>query len=210
MIQKTCHKCNSVFLTRSPAQKYCSIECRTRECPACGKHFVLAGQEKKFCSNGCSTKGENNPNFGKRRPGMFQHSVEFRSRLSESRKRDKNPNWKGGASGVGKCGSQSYARIWALKNIGNKCEICGSSDNLEVHHVLARKYFASPNLANFPENLMVLCKSHHRQTDGNGWVQKKRPLRETPFLDRLPESILLELELDGLVSSLPEGLHLIG
>lgn len=208
MIQNTCHRCNKAFLTCSPAQKYCSAECRTRQCMGCGKRFVLAGREKTYCSSRCAMSGERNPNFGAKRPGMFQHSQEFRSSLSTDRMGPNNPNWKGGAGGQGKYGSQSYARQWAMEHIGRKCEQCEATQSLEVHHIVARRHFADPSLSNFPQNLMVLCRTHHRRIDGNGWTQG-RPLRETPFVDRLPESILQALERDGLVSSLPDGIRQI-
>lgn len=209
MLQKQCHWCSSTFLTASPAQKYCSMLCRTRECPTCRKPFVLAGQERTFCSPKCRPRaGRANPNFGNRRPGMFQHSEEFRTRLSRERQGAGNPNWRGGGPGAGEFGQQDYARRWALQHIGRHCEMCGSEAAIEVHHIAARRLFREPSLANFRENLMVLCRRHHRQVDGNRWTQKRSP-REIPFVDRLPASILLALEQDGLVSSLPEDIRLI-
>lgn len=209
MIQKQCSKCDARFLTRSPAQKYCSAACRTRTCPTCSTTFVLAGQERKYCSQKCLPRqGSSNPNYGNRKPGMFQHTPEFRLRLSEERKREGNPNWQGGHDGAGKYGLQTYARRWALQHRGRHCEQCGSAEALEVHHIVARRYFADPRLANFDQNLMVLCRPHHRQADGNGRATPPAP-RAIPFVDRLPESILLTLEQDGLVSSLPDDISLI-
>lgn len=152
--------------------------------------------------------GADNPNYGNRKPGMFQHSEEFRLRLSEDRRGASNPNWRGGRQGAGEYGLQTYARRWALRHLGERCQLCGSQTSVEVHHIVARRFFRPASLANFPQNLMVLCRPHHRQIDGNGKGAAPPP-REIPFVDRVPESILQALERDGWVSSLPEGLSLI-
>jgi len=52
-------------------------------------------------------------------------------------------------------------RIKALERANNKCEICGSEERLEVHHINPVK--RSP-LEEFDiENLIVLCHEHHIQ-----------------------------------------------
>lgn len=39
-----------------------------------------------------------------------------------------------------------------------KCALCGSSQNLECHHV---RYSHLGHEAEYPEDLMCLCKKHH-------------------------------------------------
>lgn len=39
------------------------------------------------------------------------------------------------------------------------CCLCGTGDNLEVHHV--RPYHSHPDLELDPENLITLCRVHH-------------------------------------------------
>lgn len=208
MIHKVCEKCKTPFQTNSPASRWCSDACRSKTCKTCGVVFVPTSPTSIYCSRACvPCHGESNPNYGKRHPGMFHHSTELRGHLSKSRMGSNNPNWKGGGKNVGKCRHQSYARIWALQNISDTCEVCGADSNLEVHHIVSRKLFADPKLANFRDNLMVLCKKHHRQADGNQHTQKSK--RDTPFLNRLPESILDQLKQDGLVSRLPADIVLI-
>ena len=47
-------------------------------------------------------------------------------------------------------------RLWALSRAGNRCEVCGNENGLEVHH---RSY---ENLGcEFPGELLVLCEDCH-------------------------------------------------
>lgn len=49
----------------------------------------------------------------------------------------------------------------ALKRAGYKCEVCGATKNLHVHH-LTYKNFTHEQ----PEDLKVLCQYHHRAVHG--------------------------------------------
>lgn len=44
------------------------------------------------------------------------------------------------------------------------CQVCGSTNNLNAHHVLHRKYY--PKLALNINNGILLCKQHHNETHG--------------------------------------------
>lgn len=46
----------------------------------------------------------------------------------------------------------------------NVCQVCGSKNNLQAHHILYRKYY--PKLALNINNGMLLCKTHHNETHG--------------------------------------------
>jgi len=67
---------------------------------------------------------------------------------------DKNPRWRGGTSA-------GYIRRTGLEQLHKhgiyKCQICGSSKQLEVHHKDRNK------LNNSIDNLMLVCKSCHRK-----------------------------------------------
>jgi 5-methylcytosine-specific restriction endonuclease McrA len=54
-------------------------------------------------------------------------------------------------------------RKWAMQRAGNKCERCGSTFNLSVHHLTYN------NLGKeHPEDLKVLCQSCHEKAHGIG------------------------------------------
>lgn len=57
------------------------------------------------------------------------------------------------------------ARAAARKRDGYKCRICNSKIKLQVHHV--KKYADYPILRNTVDNLITLCKRHHRSMWGN-------------------------------------------
>jgi hypothetical protein len=62
--------------------------------------------------------------------------------------------------------SQGYGAKWrraraaALKAAGNRCEVCGATDRLEVHHIDGGSPL-EPG-ANTLSNLKVVCVRHHR------------------------------------------------
>ncbi len=47
---------------------------------------------------------------------------------------------------------------------GSKCELCGSQENLDLHHVIARRKKGN----DIKENLQLLCRSCHAQTPSYG------------------------------------------
>jgi len=56
----------------------------------------------------------------------------------------------------------SYARIWCLKRHHNTCQICGSQETLDVHHIIpVGDSGYGWNVLNRPENLITLCKRCH-------------------------------------------------
>ena len=58
--------------------------------------------------------------------------------------------------------ARSYADIKAQKD-GKKrdgfCQICGSKDHLEGHHVFDHQYGGAPH----KDNIVTLCKEHHKK-----------------------------------------------
>lgn len=60
-------------------------------------------------------------------------------------------------------------RLKIIKRLGSVCFICGSSENLEIHHIVPIKN-KRPNgrfdklfeWKRNPENLMLLCRACHR------------------------------------------------
>lgn len=57
-----------------------------------------------------------------------------------------------------------------LKLRGSQCYVCGTTENLEVHHIIP--WAKAPELRYDVNNGLVLCKAHHRQvpTVKNGEV----------------------------------------
>jgi hypothetical protein len=51
----------------------------------------------------------------------------------------------------------SSTRVIAIRRAGNACEVCGHSENVNVHHVKPRSLGGTDD----PSNLRVLCPNHH-------------------------------------------------
>lgn len=215
-VAATCPGCQKTFVAptwkaRAQANVYCSSACYDKAhaakptvCLTCQKSFVPSGYSKqqKYCSIACVPKtGADNPNYGKRHPNLFQHSGQFRLWLSAQRMGKNNPAWKGGSKTTGAWQHQTWVSQWAAVNLPQHCEVCGSP-SAHVHHIVPGRLFAPRMLMQFRQNLLMLCDVHQRHAvDAATPLLSQGKPRLIPFADRLPESILLALEQDGLVSS---------
>ena len=55
-------------------------------------------------------------------------------------------------------------RIEVLRQLGNKCDVCGARRNLDVHH---KSYSEGKELWEYPlSNFRILCKEHHNEAHG--------------------------------------------
>lgn len=100
-----------------------------RVCERCGNNFSTENKSKKFCSKQC-----------------------LKEHMSESFSGNKNPFWK----------ETKYLRpsnkksiIKHVKSTQSQCQVCGSNETLQVHHI------DSNPLNNSNENLLLLCRLHH-------------------------------------------------
>ena len=156
-ITKECAVCKKEFYPYRTTQKFCSPECYRSSktfIDACkkhspyntGKHVVCAycgcniyrsparlkNSKHFFCSLKCLNtwnNGRHNFNYGNK------------SRRAKSRK-SLDAKW----------------RLIALERAKYKCEYCGSTEHLNVHHVIGRR-----NLSTrwYLPNAVVLCVKHH-------------------------------------------------
>ena len=167
--------------------KYCSKECahigsrgkhwtlpkkgKIIKCLFCGKekyyqpHVFKRGQGR-FCGRGCAAKYHM---FGKHK------SEQHRKHISENHhdvSGKNNPNWRGGISNeVTKWRNKNWKKLLSfrnevLKRDGYKCKLCGTTENLEVHHIIPA---SETRLTAFlPMNGITLCRKCHKQTDSYG------------------------------------------
>ena len=90
-------------------------------------------------------------------------------------KGDNNPNWKKEtATQISYSGDWEEARQEALERAKGCCEHpeCGKSDFLDVHHIVPYKMIDDAKRANSLENLLVLCRRHHKQLEPGNWAKK--------------------------------------
>jgi hypothetical protein len=134
-------------------QKYCSEECFykatapkfiTATCQSCGQEFTYryhprnhgkarAGEERKYCSKKC-----------------------MGAAYAKIRKGAGNPVWAGGKSLARRRAHKVI--LQAVRSIG-KCEECGSTSQLQGHHVIP--VCVNPDLVDDPRNIKVLCLDCH-------------------------------------------------
>ena len=116
------------------------------------KGIKLSKEHKKKLSEAHKNRGTKPPS----RKGT-KISKEHKQKIRDWNKLNKdkfsgenNIHWKGGIS-------QDYYRRIAFENFPNLCEICGSTNQLRVHH--KNKNRKDNNL----DNLMIVCKSCHNK-----------------------------------------------
>ena len=59
-----------------------------------------------------------------------------------------------------------------IKEAGDRCELCGSSRNLEVHHLVPRVCAIDGVDINEKDNLIVVCGACHAKLTNKGFLTK--------------------------------------
>ena len=75
-------------------------------------------------------------------------------------------------------GNWVTARKAAMQAAGGNCQRCKKAKAVHVHHKLPVRYFAKPEDANFPQNLMAVCRPCHK-------LEHKEMSERFPLLDIL-------------------------
>jgi len=136
----------------------------TRECENCGTEITRCEAhfyERAFCDYDCQGEW-----------------------LSENNVGENHPNWKGGVSQIVYGSGWKKAREKALERDGHACVICGVTkeekpNRIDVHHIRPVESFDNNADAHELDNLVTLCRSHHRKWEG-------LPLR--PHTDTIPNT----------------------
>lgn len=109
----------------------------TKKCPYCKKEFQTTSRNAKYCSDTCSKKYNKRRTTNKRKYSETKDVERLRARGH----------------------SIAVETIRILTELGHRtgvCEICGSVERLEVHHIDKFNW-----LNNTPDNLIVLCNKCH-------------------------------------------------
>jgi len=121
-----------------------------------GKHWKLKKAQKENISKGKKIFFKNNPSKKPIPPSRKgtklteAHKKNISLKLKGKRLAEKSSQWKGGIS-------QDYYRRIAFENLPNICEVCGSLNQLRVHH---KNQDRKDNDLN---NLIIVCKSCHNK-----------------------------------------------
>lgn len=184
-----------VHYTRVHDEKLQTEECKHPDCTQ--KH-----NNKKYCSNKCSSdhlkeqdgwrnsvseglpedhsQGGNNANYGKTGEAHPAFGTERSKEVRRQIGPDRGPShfaWKPG-SGIGIGPFWQKQRTETLERDDYQCVVCGAKEKLDVHHVTPRRFvyyhpFFRWEDVNNLENLVTMCKTHHKRADlsGNYWNQ---------------------------------------
>lgn len=169
-----CLNCNRLFKVSAgkkdqSQRKYCSLKCyrqkRTsgyyrsyRKCIYCGKLYYRGRRKGKFCSQECFHKWSS----GKLMPWNKHLKGIHLSPKSEFKPGKKHIFWKGGIS------KEPYPfeftkelKSYIKHSYLCKCQMCGTSKDLMVHHIDYNKNNINLN------NLIPLCRGCHSKTNYN-------------------------------------------
>lgn len=123
-------------------------QAKVRKCHKCGRKFWVAQSHARkhdriFCNRDCYHS------YRKGRTDEFNNNTEeAKQKNREAKLGPKNPMWKDGSTAC---------RRMALEMFGEKCQECGATEDLQVHH-------KDMNPRNNPldgSNWLVLCRSCH-------------------------------------------------
>lgn len=92
-----------------------------------------------------------------------QEKKQVRKQISESKRGEKNHQWKGGE--VEYYGSNwDWIRKRVLERDDDTCQVCHSQGS-HVHHIIPIREFEDPEDGNYKENLITLCASCHPKVE---------------------------------------------
>lgn len=149
---------------------FCDTDCKAKWQSEQGGHtHALSEKIETSCDNCGKTiyRVESKVSRSEHNFCGFECYGEHRSRNYRG---ENNPRWDGGSP-------NDYGPDWpkmrrkALKRDGYQCVICGKSKeelgmNPDVHHIKPVKSFDTPNDANYLDNLVTLCRNHHKKWEG--------------------------------------------
>lgn len=139
MVDRVCVHCGKAFKTymseiRKGGGKFCSIGCGTKHRNLTDNPAKRPEARRKISENHADVSGVNNPMYGRRGADA--------------------PNYIDGRSSWGI--NTQHGRIIAASGAERKCAICGSSEQIEVHHL------DGVHRNNDLSNLVYLCADCHR------------------------------------------------
>lgn len=144
-----CVICGETFKAKRASVLACSPECRRAsmrlkveafKCEECGKEFER-------------------PTFATARGAARRFCSTRCSARTFSRE---NPTRYGG--------TWTTWRRRIFRRDSSACVICGSTDDLQVHHFIKLTMFADPNDAHYYENLVLVCFEHHKEIEDAGYT----------------------------------------
>jgi thymidylate synthase ThyX/transposase-like protein len=137
---------------------------------------------------GSWTVGRTPWNKGKRYRAGWNHTPEMRRRLSEQKRGEKNPQWRGGVTKMAisiRRGVEDL-RPEILERDGYRCRLCGSSSKqLDMHHILP--VWARPDLVLDLDNIATVCHPCHLKIGGREMEYAER-FGRTPENEDLAKS----------------------
>lgn len=145
---RKCKKCGQEFqgLVRA-----CTCDDCKYTCPDCGG--PKRNRSSTWCYP-CSLKHRDTSNYSTKKAVEAACSLAARRKRSESLKGKNHPNWKGGIS------PRTYPPNFVVreirKKLDEKCTICESRKNVDIHH----RDFNKDNHSK--DNLTLLCRSCHK------------------------------------------------
>lgn len=193
---KKCEVCGAEYSVtnkdRVNTSKYCSMECVGKTQKGRKNPHSKEWEEKRLAAVREATKNKIFPK-GYKRPrehtiGMINGHKKFREEnpdkhreisirnLSKNKtlslSKENHPYWKGGITKENQKWRSENGKKFekfrktVLKRDGYKCKICGSNENLQVHHIIS---VSECRLTAFlPMNGVTLCSKCHKETETFG------------------------------------------
>lgn len=171
-ILKKCIVCGeNTLTTKSNKFPYC-LDCITNKkkysynCKVCGTHFRTNKHNSKFCSRDCFDKS-NKENlvelecfYCKTKFQRPSFTVRSNTRVFCSNKCTNNQYSIDNPTRYGGTWTRRKREIKERDN--NKCLLCSSESNLQVHHFIKILEFENPNDAHYDENTGTFCIKCHK------------------------------------------------
>ncbi|WP_121821790.1 HNH endonuclease [Halostella salina] len=162
-VQLDCKHCEDEYEVK--ASKATSSEFCSRECKDAWKRQGQNTHVTRACEN-CGDRVKRTPYNAKRADKHFCNSRCRGAWISRNQREENNPNWKPDATH--EFGDNWKALREQVIDRDVVCQYCGADGKnslLDVHHIVPRCAFDPIERANTLLNLVLLCRSCHKQAE---------------------------------------------
>ena len=138
-------------------------------CFNCNNHITLLDaqpskrRKRNFCDRNCRTQWQKTSGF---------------------MDMDANPQWRGGHNSYRGPNWRQQRKLAKIRDEQRCCD-CGSTKNLQVHHIVPFATFENYEDANVLSNLKTLCRKCHAKAEWLWWKENPNTTRKTTNTDRI-------------------------
>lgn len=142
--KRKCEKCNEEFMSKKSDTRFCSRKCINEYNRDNTIELQCAHCKEMYIQSTFNVYSGKN-NYCSKRCSDNHYSLNHKTRYG---------------------GTWTRRKREIKERDGNKCLMCGKTEELEQHHFIKLLTFDNPNDAHYDENVGTFCKTCHKEVEG--------------------------------------------